>query len=605
MNRNLRLRLLAAAVAACCATPAAFAADNMSVVEATPTGSLISTERLIVTYKDTSLDRDVKLGAVNSAARRVRAGRMGVARAGTPTAAPTAAVMRRLGTGADLLRLSQRLSPQEMNALVAEVAADPSVASVEVDRVMMHTGMDAPTYVPNDPSYGSNQWHLKNTPGGANVESARDLSTGAGIIVAVIDTGITAHPDMDANMLAGYDFITDPFVSRRADASRVPGAADLGDWSAADECGAGRPASSSSWHGTHVAGTIAEVTNNGVGMAGVAPGAKVLPVRVLGRCGGYTSDIADAITWASGGVVAGVPTLTQPANIINMSLGGGGACNSVTQTAINGAVSRGVLVVVAAGNSNGDVANFSPASCNNVVSVAAAGITGARASYSNYGALIDLAAPGGGGGVDGNPNGYVWQARNSGATSPVAPASGGAIYSGFTGTSMASPHVAGVAALVQSVAPTRLSPAALEILLKENVRSFPATPDQTIGLGLLDATRAVTAAVTPPSQQPAIELTNKVAVTNVSGSAGGTKLYSIVVPSGARLLNLMTYGGSGDVSLYSSRDVRPSTTVSQWQSARPGNNETIRISNPLAGTYYLLVSGESNFTGLSVTARID
>ncbi|WP_235893615.1 S8 family peptidase [Cognatilysobacter lacus] len=601
MNHKIRTGLLAATIAACCAAPSAFAADAPAVVAepGAPNGSMISSERLIVTYKDPTLRRDLKLAAVNAATRRAHAGQMAAATLGAATAAPTVTVMRQLGTGAELLRLSQRLSAQEMHAIVAEASADPSIASIQLDRVMTHTGLVGPQLVPNDPYYGTYQWHLKNTAGGANVEPARDMASGAGVVVAVLDTGITAHPDLDPNIITGYDFITDPFVSRRADGSRVAGGADLGDWAAADECGAGRPATNSSWHGTHVAGTIAELSNNGTGMAGIAPGAKVMPVRVLGRCGGYTSDIVDAITWASGGTVAGVPSLARPAEVINMSLGGSGSCDAATQTAIDGAVSRGTLVVVAAGNSNGDVANFSPASCNNVVSVGAARVTGARASYSNYGPLIDLSAPGGGGGVDGN-NGYVWQSINTGAQSP-----GGASYGGMAGTSMASPHVAAVAALVQSVAPTPLTPAALEALLKQSVRAFPAAPDQPVGAGLLDASQAVTLALAPPGQEPATPLTNKLAVTGVSGASGTTRLYSIVVPSGARLLNLMTYGGTGDVSLYSSRDVTPTTSAAQWMSVRPGNNETIRIASPAAGTYYLLVSGETKYSGLSVTARID
>ncbi len=127
---------------------------------------------------------------------------------------------------------------------------------------------------------------------------------------------------------------------------------------------------------------MAEATNNGVGMAGVAPKASILPVRVVGRCGGYSSDIADAIVWASGGTVEGVPANTNPAEVINISLGGGGPCDSATQLAINGAVSRGTTVVVAAGNDGDDAANHSPASCNNTITVGATRITGGVTYYS-------------------------------------------------------------------------------------------------------------------------------------------------------------------------------------------------------------------------------
>ena len=606
-TRTNRLRLLAAMIAASLGTAAA---DEPLIVGDDPTApeaSLLSSQRLIVRYLDPADSASMKLATVDSAAQRVRDAREMAdgADSSAANAAPRASLVRSLGTGAELLRLSENLSASEIRAIAAELSADPSVEYAQVDQLLQHTAIDSqPQLVPNDPLYGPNQWHLKATLGGANVEPAWNKSTGAGVVVAVIDTGIVPHPDMDASMLRGYDFITDPFVSRRPTAARVLGAYDFGDWTAAGECGPGTTARTSSFHGTHVSGTVAQQTNNGVGMAGVAFNAKVLPIRALGRCGGYTSDIADAITWASGGAVAGVPTLAvaDRAEIINLSLGGGGACNALTQDAINGAVSRGTLVVVAAGNSNSEVANFSPASCNNVVSVAAAGVTGARASYSNFGSLIDLAAPGGGGNVDGNPNGFVWQALN---TSPTSPDLGQPTYAGYTGTSMASPHVAGVAALVQSVVTTPLTPAQLEILLKESTRGFPATPDRDVGLGLLDATVAVDTALLPPGVLPVRALVNKATMPGVSGAAGGAKLYSIEVPAGASLLSLMTFGGTGDVTLYVSRDVRPTTTSFQLRSQRPGNNETIRVPAPAAGTYFMLVSGVTNFSGLSVQARFD
>src|SRR5690606_15464034 len=160
----------------------------------------------------------------------------------------------------------------------------------------------------------------------------------------VLDTGYADHNDLDANIVPGYDFIIDEAVAGDGD-GRDGDAHDPGDWYGGY---------ASSWHGTHVAGTVAAVTDNGAGLAGVAYKAKVQPVRVLGHGGGYTSDIADAIVWASGGTVDGVPANENPAEVLNLSLGGDGSCaqDPVTQEAIDGAIERGVTVVVAAGNDN-------------------------------------------------------------------------------------------------------------------------------------------------------------------------------------------------------------------------------------------------------------
>src|SRR5690606_25372148 len=198
-----------------------------------------------------------------------------------------------------------------------------------------------------------------------------DVTDGSGVVVAVLDTGITNHSDLNANILPGYDFISDTTVAGDGN-GRDSNPADPGDYSGG---------SNSSWHGTHVTGTIAAVTNNNSGVAGVAPKAKVVPVRVLGRGGGYLSDIADGLIWASGGSVSGVPSNPYPAEVINMSLGGSGSCSSTYQNAINSAVGRGTTVVVAAGNSNADTVNYNPGNCNNVIAVASTTRSGARSSF--------------------------------------------------------------------------------------------------------------------------------------------------------------------------------------------------------------------------------
>jgi serine protease len=384
--------------------------------------------------------------------------------------------LRRLAIQADVIKSDRKLDAADAASLMRQIAADPSVEFVEVDAWMR------PVLTPNDTNF-SQQYGFGTGNGGIRATEAWDTTSGSGTVVAVLDTGITTHSDLGANILPGYDFISDTFVARDG-GGRDSNPADPGDWNpVAGECYAGSPVTNSSWHGTHVTGTVAAVTNNAKGVAGTAFSAKVVPVRVLGRCGGLTSDISDAIIWASGGTVSGIPANANPAEAINLSLGGGGSCSSTYQNAINGAVGRGTTVVVAAGNSNANVSGSVPANCANVVAVASITSTGARSSFSNYGSGIDVAAPGS----------AIVSTLNSGTTSP-----GSEGYASYNGTSMAAPHVAGVVALIQSVANPAKTPAQVEALLKSSARAFPSTPSQPIGSGIVNAKAAVDAAGGPP-----------------------------------------------------------------------------------------------------------
>nr|WP_190173021.1 S8 family serine peptidase [Streptomyces mirabilis] len=384
---------------------------------------------------------------------------------------------RRLGTGAALVGLGDRLGTKDVADVIAQYRADPQVAYAVPDR------LNTPQADPNDTEY-TKQWDLYEAKAGMNVPGAWSTSTGSGVTVAVIDTGYVAHSDVAANIVAGYDFISDTAVSVDGD-GRDSNPADPGDHYAANECGSGIPASDSSWHGTHVAGTIATVTNNNKGIAGIAYGAKISPLRVLGKCGGYDSDIIDAITWASGGTVSGVPANANVAKVINMSLGGSGACTSATQSAITAAVNRGTTVVVAAGNDNDNAAGYSPASCNNVITVAATGRSGSRASYSNYGSIVDISAPGGDMSTA-TANG-IYSTLNSGTTTPSSES-----YAYYQGTSMATPHIVGLVALMKSANPS-LTPAQVETAIKNNARALPGTCSGGCGAGLADATKTVQA----------------------------------------------------------------------------------------------------------------
>jgi serine protease len=383
--------------------------------------------------------------------------------------------LRRLAVGADVIKTDRKLDRAAAQQLMQRLARNPHVDYVEPDAIRR------PSFTPNDTNYAS-QWHYFEAAAGINLPAAWDKATGSGVVVAVIDTGIVPHSDLSANVVAGYDFISDPDRARDGN-GRDSNPNDEGDWTVADDCDPGSLPEVSSWHGTHVAGTIAAVTNNAKGVAGVAFNAKVMPLRVLGKCGGFTSDISDAVVWAAGGTVSGVPANSNPAEVINMSLGGQGTCETTTQAAINMAVAAGAVVVVAAGNDNNEVANYSPASCSNVITVAAVGRTGARASYSNHGSKVDVAAPGGSGGNT------VLSTLNTGNTTQ-----GSESYAGYQGTSMATPHVAGTVALMQSARVN--SPAVVEAVLKSTARTFPV-PCSGCGTGIIDASAAISAGMNP------------------------------------------------------------------------------------------------------------
>ncbi|MCX7545494.1 S8 family serine peptidase [Marinicella gelatinilytica] len=377
---------------------------------------------------------------------------------------------------AQVVKLDKDYSDKELQDILAKIKQDSSVEYVEEDKRLYR-------FATADDSYYEDQWHYYEAVGGINLEAGWDVSTGLGVTVAVIDTGYRPHVDLNANIVGGYDMMSDVFMANDGD-GRDADASDPGDWMSAGECGNGYPPQNqnSSWHGTHVAGTISAVTNNNQGVAGIAYDAKVVPVRVLGKCGGLMSDIADAMVWASGGTVTGVPNNANPAQVLNLSLGGQGSCSSTSQNAIDAAVANGSVVVVASGNSNANVSGYNPGNCDNVISVAATDRNANRASYSNYGALIDIAAPGGGGG-----NG-VLSTLNSGTSAP-----GNDNYAFYQGTSMAAPHVAGVAGLMYSVNPA-LTPAEVEAAIKVSARSFPSGSScstSNCGDGLLDAAAAL------------------------------------------------------------------------------------------------------------------
>jgi serine protease len=247
--------------------------------------------------------------------------------------------------GARVLRADRTLDTGETEKALSALRADPAVEYAEPDTRMY------PTAIPNDPYYPQ-QWGLWNLPGAMNMSDAWAANKGAGVVVAVVDTGITNHSDLNANVLPGYDMMSVPADSRDSD-GRDANPRDEGDWTTAGMCGDGLAATPSSWHGTQVASIIAATANDGKGITGVAPEAKVLPVRALGPCGGYLSDVTDGIIWAAGGTVAGVPVNPTPARVINLSLGATQPCSVTFQNAVDFAYNSGAAVVAAAGNEDG------------------------------------------------------------------------------------------------------------------------------------------------------------------------------------------------------------------------------------------------------------
>jgi len=633
---------LAGTVQAQSGTPGSSVSTRINASSLTGTGTY---NRFIVRYRDDAATTSVVASQAASAAMT----RATKSQASLSSNAPKVTYQRKMAMGAHVIATSRKLNASEAAAFMQSIASDPTVAYVQPDVMRKAIGIMAPaSFTPNDPYFAKYQTDYlpgdgTATPankmpnwGGANITGAWDLADGTGITIAVLDTGIVKHADIDTSLAdAGYDFINDSFVSGRAAEGRAAGGWDLGDWttgapysSGADACVDPSRASGSSWHGSHVASASgAEITNNGVGMAGIAYKAKVLPVRVLGHCGGYDSDIADAIVWASGGHVDGVPDNTHPAQVINMSLGGGGTCSAddITGKAIAKARANGTAVVVAAGNDGGDVKNHSPASCPGVITVASTGVGSGLAVYSNYNSagedIVKLAAFGGGvyayegaSGTQLNPEGFAWQAMNNGKTTPVA-SPGGDTYGGMAGTSQATPHVTGAVALMQSARLAAnlplLSPDEVLSVLQKSARTPHVAPNaaKTFGAGILDANAAVLVAVgktpppPPPPPAPVTVLTNGVALTAQKGDTGSETFYKIDVPAGARALVIRTAGGTGDVSLYVKMGDMPTATSFDMSSVHAGNAESVTVRLiPAAAPYFLRVVGVQAYSGVSVQA---
>jgi serine protease len=427
-------------------------------------------------------------------------------------------------------------------ALAERLAGQADVEYAVIDQRRKHFAL------PNDPLYSAGpsivgvsggpavgQWYL-HAPAGEvvssiNAPNAWNMGTGSSnIVVAVLDTGVRPdHPDLAGRLLPGYDMISDAIVANDGDA-RDADASDPGDWVTAAEAADKASAfyqcdvEDSSWHGTMTTSLIGAASNDGIGMAGVAWGVKMLPVRVLGKCGGYDSDIIAGMQWAAGLRVPGAPANANPARVINLSLGGSGPCDQSFLDAVTAIVSKQdpVVIVAAAGNSSGHAVGV-PANCPGVIGVAGLRHAGTKVGFSDLGPEISISAPAGNcvNTAAGSPCLYpILAATNSGVTTPMLSTYTDS-FNASLGTSFSAPLVAGAAALMLSAQPA-LTPAKLRSLLQSSARAFPSRPassasqastipdchvpdanDQgecycgtlTCGAGMLDAGAAVAAAL--------------------------------------------------------------------------------------------------------------
>jgi serine protease len=396
-----------------------------------------------------------------------------------PTGAARDATFQKLGVTAQRRSLQvQTVSDAAISKQETLLARRALRKRADVESVSLNTIVQ-PSVTPNDPYYGL-QWHYPLI----HLPEAWDITTGdPNVVVAVVDTGVRLdHPDLAGSFVAGYDFIQDPVRAR--DGNGIdPDPNDPGDKGA----GAG-----SSFHGTHVAGTIAAATNNGIGVAGVSWGSKVMPVRVLGKGGGTMYDVMQGVAFAAGLPNDSGTVPAKKADVINLSLGGGGF-DDAAQTLFNQVRAQGVIVVAAAGNQSTSAPSY-PAAYDNVVSVAAVDLNRNPAPYSNFGSTVDVAAPGGDTSVDRNADTFADGVLSTLADDTVSPLTFGYVF--YQGTSMATPHVSGVFALMRSVNPA-LTPASIDTMLASGMLTDDLlTPgfDPQTGWGLIDAQAAVIAA---------------------------------------------------------------------------------------------------------------
>ena len=470
--------------------------------------------------------------------------------------------------GRDLAEVAHRLS---------EV---PGVGGVEMDRILRASA------TPNDPQLAA-QYAVDVM----QLEDAWDITTGtANTVVAILDTGVVQHEDLQGAVIGGFDFISDTFTANDGDGRD----ADFTDEGDGADCGNGfRP---SSFHGTMVSGVTAARFDNGLGVAGTAPNVSLIEVRVLGRCGGSTVDINEGAYWAAGGEIDGLPSNPNPAKVLNLSLGGNGQCDAFSQDVFSAIDAAGRVVVVAAGNEASDTAFKHPVSCNGVIGVAASDHENFLSSFSNFGDEVDIIAPGGD--ID------FYGSEEAGIRTTTGP--GFSDYTFTEGTSFSSPYVAGVAALLVSQDPT-LDRGQVRALLQANGQAgfcpdgngqFSECPRVVVNAAAV-LSSFVDGVVPPPVQgQPPVNNEEVAALTcgvTVAGFASERVDISMTLPVQTEAILELNWAGSADLDLY----IFDSADQLLGSSEAEGTNVESLEGVLIAGDYVVAVNpyaGSSEFT---------
>ena len=533
--------------------------------------------------------------------------------------------LSRLGSDLHVVAVERAGPGESLQETLSRLSADPAVEFAEPDARMR------PHRLPNDPGF-SEQWFLRAaapgpdgpTDSAVDAVAAWEVTTGSpAVVVAVLDTGVRFdHPDLlpvadGGKLLPGHDFVSAESDGTARVANDGDGwdadASDPGDWISSQDRTisqfAGCPVGGSSWHGTRVSGLLAGLTDNARGIAGVGWGNRILPVRVLGKCGGLTSDIIAGMRWAAGLEQAGAPVNPTPARVLNLSLGGEGACSRAYQEAIDEITARGVAVMVSAGNDGSSVDQ--PANCRSVVSVTGVRHVGTKVGFANLGTDVTISAPGGNcvNVTAGAPCLYSLDTTtNFGATTPAGNGYTDRLGDINVGTSFAAPIVSGIGALMLSVN-GKLMPGELAERLRATARPFPVSSDpnvptcgipalsadvqlsecncttETCGAGLVHAPGAIDAALRPiavvssPSTAGAGESVVLTGAASVGADGRTITAYAWTLVSGATSLSALA--GSETSFVAPGADVVVRLTVTDDQGRSDSSDATVLIGSAI------------------------